>query len=211
MTGLCGVALALLGAQEAEGGKGNWGPCEVIISDGNPECVSNQRVCWEMNRQEHRDALAVTGTRVVLPVSFRTLRWMRNDPHGEIQNILHNCASNIEAAHPSTVFPRATKLSTSSPVDVIIGADCLFFKEFHEDLLYTLYALLGCGCIDSSSGSSMGRVVYLLQPRRGGTMELFLSCLRSNPQYNGTFKVDVVEDFDEEVRLARVSIQSSRL
>lgn len=47
-------------------------------------------------------------------------------------------------------------------VDVVIGSDCLFFKDFHDALVGMLYHIL------DKEG-----VVILLQPSRGGSMELF--------------------------------------
>ena len=47
--------------------------------------------------------------------------------------------------------------------DRIIASDCMFFENFHEDLVWTLlHALTKDG------------VVYMLQPRRGLSMERFL-------------------------------------
>mmetsp|Transcript_26172 Transcript_26172/g.37480 ORF Transcript_26172/g.37480 Transcript_26172/m.37480 type:complete len:92 (+) Transcript_26172:1055-1330(+) len=47
--------------------------------------------------------------------------------------------------------------------DVVLAADCLFFRDFHEALLQLLPRLL------RPHGS-----VLLLQPRRGDSLELFL-------------------------------------
>jgi len=48
--------------------------------------------------------------------------------------------------------------------DVVLAADCLFFRDFHEALLQLLPRLLR-----PPHGS-----VLLLQPRRGDSLELFL-------------------------------------
>lgn len=47
-------------------------------------------------------------------------------------------------------------------VDVVIGSDCLFFKDFHDALVGMLHHIL------DKEG-----VTILLQPSRGGSMELF--------------------------------------
>jgi predicted nicotinamide N-methyase len=47
--------------------------------------------------------------------------------------------------------------------DVIIGADCLFFEDFHDDLLRLLEDIL------SSTG-----IALLFQPRRAGSMDRFI-------------------------------------
>jgi predicted nicotinamide N-methyase len=196
MTGLCAVAVALSTSLQDVGSDDR--PAEIIVTDGNPECVANQHVCWEMNLQMQRDAVASHGSAAshaplnVPPVDFRVLRWMRDDPHREIRSILNR--KSIVPVAGTTVFTSTNEFTTSEHVDVIIGADCLFFKEFHSDLLYTLYALLGC-----NTAGSKNRVVYLVQPRRGGTMELFLETLHALPVYHNAFNVSVVEDFDDQV------------
>lgn len=49
-------------------------------------------------------------------------------------------------------------------MDVIIGSDCLFFKDFHEALIGTLHHVI-----------AQEGVIYLLQPSRGGSLEIFSS------------------------------------
>lgn len=290
MTGLCGMALALLGSLQSQQ-EGRWEqpklktneqvqerqegwPAEVIITDGNPECVANQRVCWEMNKQVHGEALwNGDGSEASTPVSFRVLRWMRGDPHGEMQGILRrhsasagtndrvgvgisvgvdggidagvtaasdSAGTSVDSCNVPSVFSlssvergvatRSMSISSSvnpTPVDVVIGADCLFFKEFHADLLYTLYTLLGCGSSDigrntdtvevtdvgtvkAAEGGCARRLVYLLQPRRGGTMQLFLDTLHADPLYSKVFHVEVSEDFDSDVTLMHQQYMTTR-
>jgi hypothetical protein len=59
---------------------------------------------------------------------------------------------------------RAEHLDASFRFDVIIASDCLFFREFHADLIHVLRRLV------APSG-----VIYLLQPARDGTMRTFLN------------------------------------
>lgn len=73
-------------------------------------------------------------------------------------------------------------------VDEIIGADCLFFDRFHEDLAALLEHFLR---------RNPNLVVTLVQPRRGNTLDKFVDVVRS---MKGTpFDVDVVSDFDATV------------
>ena len=55
------------------------------------------------------------------------------------------------------------QLDSSFRFDVVIASDCLFFREFHADLVEVLRNVL------APSG-----VAYLLQPARDGTMHAFL-------------------------------------
>jgi predicted nicotinamide N-methyase len=93
-------------------------------------------------------------------VSSKLLLWDRLDRQGHLQDILDD----------------------GGKFDIVIGADCLFFKDFHEDLHEILCAsLLPGGC------------VWLLQPARGGTMQLFLELVRRH----GRFQAEIVERYDE--------------
>ncbi len=56
------------------------------------------------------------------------------------------------------------KLAPSVQFDVIVASDCLFFREFHGDLLDVILTSL------APTG-----VAYLIQPERDGTMTAFLS------------------------------------
>ena len=69
--------------------------------------------------------------------------------------------------------------------DIIIAADCLFFKDFHEELIWVL----------SNSLKKRG-LCFLLQPRRGNTMELFLEKIKSSLLFDILY---VKEDYNTEV------------
>lgn len=70
--------------------------------------------------------------------------------------------------------------------DLVVGADCLFFRDFHDDLVNTLDRLL----------HPIDGVAVLLQPERGGTMRQFLQkCTDS-----GCFHCEVYEDYMPQVR-----------
>ena len=69
--------------------------------------------------------------------------------------------------------------------DIIIAADCLFFKDFHEDLIWVL-----------SHSLNKGGYCFLLQPTRGNTMGLFLEKIKSSLLFNVLY---VKEDYNSEV------------
>lgn len=68
-------------------------------------------------------------------------------------------------------------------IDVVIGSDCLFFRDFHDSLIALLAHTI----------TPNGRIV-LLQPMRSGTMDLFLDKARS------FFDCEVTRDYLPEVR-----------
>jgi SAM-dependent methyltransferase len=75
--------------------------------------------------------------------------------------------------------------SATTCFDVVIASDCLFFRDFHADLLETLKCVL-----------RPGGVGVFLQPPRDGTMQRFVSlCVQS-----GYFSTELREDYNPEVR-----------
>ena len=144
-TGLCGLGLAIT----------NW--CEsVMLTDGHPDCVLNQNVCIQMNKQNGNLSSSVN-------IYSNLLRWSENDTLGDWKRITDD------------------KIGT---YDIIIASDCLFFKDFHKDLLWVLTNSLS---YDNNS------CIYLLQPRRSGTMDLFLDLA------NEYFDVTISNDYCEKV------------
>jgi len=148
MTGLCGIGLFL--SQKV--------PCtSVTITDGHPDCATNQRVCISMQKT-HRGSSFPLGT-----LRSKQLRWSKGDVHRDLFAVTEG---------------------NTLKYDAIIAADCLFFTEFHEDLLWTLAEAL------SDTG-----VVYLLQPRRAGSMAAFVS----KAQAAGIFHVEEIVDYNSQV------------
>jgi predicted nicotinamide N-methyase len=70
--------------------------------------------------------------------------------------------------------------------DVIVGADCLFFENFHNDLLRLLDDVL------SSDG-----VALLFQPRRAGSMNRFIE-----KAVEKDFFIEIKEDYSLKVSVS---------
>mmetsp|Transcript_44452 Transcript_44452/g.140268 ORF Transcript_44452/g.140268 Transcript_44452/m.140268 type:complete len:195 (-) Transcript_44452:50-634(-) len=66
--------------------------------------------------------------------------------------------------------------------DFVIGADCLFFRDYHKALVHTLDVLL------SSNGQAL-----LWAPKRGGTLEEFCALAQEK------FEVQQEQVYDDEV------------
>lgn len=77
--------------------------------------------------------------------------------------------------------------------DVIIASDCLFFKDFHQDLYWLL-----------KSVTAPGGLVFLLQPPRGGTLQLFVDIVRSE----SIFSCEILSDYLDEVREGHITRHS---
>ena len=206
------------------------GCASVVITDGHPDCVKNQKVCVEMNRQKGvfvqgqglSQALSGQGPRSVSQgheqesvdsvdtdvsvagssacvIESHLLRWTVDDSHGDFRAIaearararastsIGTRASTSVAIDSSAIASSMTSHHQQTPVpvpppshasyfDVVLAADCLFFTDFHDALIDTIKTALTPPSAPSSSSSSttFTPVAYLLQPRRGGTMETFM-------------------------------------
>ncbi len=144
MTGLAGIGLARSTDLRS-----------VVVTDGNPMAVDNQRICVQLNSMTKNQA----------QVDCRILLWDRKDTAGQLVEVL--------------------SAAGGGKFDAIIGADCLFFSDFHQDLLYVLQVSL------APNGE-----VWLLQQPRGGTMDQFISIAEK------LFLVELRDDFDNEFKVA---------
>lgn len=68
--------------------------------------------------------------------------------------------------------------------DLVIAADCLFLKEYHEDLLHTLGQLL-----------CPGGQALILAPRRNGTLETFVES--AHQDVVTPWVVEIEENYDQ--------------
>jgi len=164
MTALCGLSLAALSLAHS-----------VVLTDGHPDCVRNQRFCIQLNRYMNSSSSSssrITGSsnnkdtftsNSSTEVSSEQLRWTAGDIYGEIKNCTRG---------------------GSRQFDLIIGCDILFFADFHDGLLEAL-----CACLAPSG------TVLLLQPPRGGTMKRFIDLASES----GYFQVTVSENYNEQV------------
>lgn len=79
--------------------------------------------------------------------------------------------------------------------DVIIASDCLFFREFHVDLVAVLVALL----------KPVSGIALFFQPKRDGTMDQFLALCE------GIFSIEIQDNYYEPVRTTNTARFSLRL
>mmetsp|Transcript_16255 Transcript_16255/g.21533 ORF Transcript_16255/g.21533 Transcript_16255/m.21533 type:complete len:443 (+) Transcript_16255:35-1363(+) len=128
MTGLAGIGIAVQYPKTHQ----------VIISDGNPDSVLNQKLCIHLNEE--------TGNIPKGKVKCCHLMWDKEDKSGAISELLHQ--------HPKGF-------------DLIIAADCLFFQDFHEDLKHVLSLLLAKNgqilLLQPTRGESMNNFMDIAQ------------------------------------------------
>lgn len=100
--------------------------------------------------------------------------------HSMCAHLLH-WSPTSNAMHINIVTRGSTEL-----FDVVIASDCLFFREFHADLIETLHLVL-----------RPGGVGIFLQPGRDGTMLQFIDrCAQS-----GYFATELHEEYNPQVNM----------
>jgi hypothetical protein len=78
--------------------------------------------------------------------------------------------------------------------NVILAADCLFFEDFHDHLISVLKLSL-----------ALDGVIFLMQPRRAGSMERFIS------KAGIFFNIELYEDYCAEVNIAKMAIKDEAI
>lgn len=102
----------------------------------------------------------------------------RQEGLGVSSQLLH-WSPSVNAAQVASLTAQGTRL-----FDIVVASDCLFFKDFHADLLSTLQQLL-----------VPGGVGIFLQPSRDRTLQKFVDiCVAT-----GAFSAEIVEDYSPEV------------
>ena len=140
----------------------------IISSDGHPDCVLNQQVCISLTSQENNRNIA---SQVSL------LRWSKDDIFGDVARIKENLIRN----------------QSHNTFDVITAADCLFFRDYHDDLLWVLN--------NSINILNNNSVIYLLQPRRDNTMDIFIT------KASQFYEIFIFEDYDVDISRLRLEYQ----
>ena len=140
-----------------------WDCCaSVQITDGHPSCAKNLQVCSLLNKE--------LGGPQTCTLQTSQLQWAAGDPSKHLELLLHSLQSRSGQA--------------DRKFDRVVSADCLFFTDFHVDLLWIIDHAL----------SVDGRC-YMLQPRRSNTMQKFIDLVVQT----GTFSVEVLEDYCPEI------------
>jgi hypothetical protein len=114
------------------------GCAAVTVTDGHPDCVRNTAVGLTMSRQA-----GVIPPRCA--VRAARLRWSADDAVGDFRRLLDGGGADGAGG---------------GGFDVVVAADCLFFEDFHDALLWTLEAAL-----TSNGRDGAGAAAYLLQVR----------------------------------------------
>jgi len=167
LTGLCSLGLAVYNNCLPETSRIF---ANIVSSDGHPDCVVNQKVCISLTSQENN---------MNIESQVSLLRWSVDDEFGDVARIKESLVRGL----------------SHDTFDVITAADCLFFRDYHDDLLWVLN-----NTINKLNNNS---VIYLLQPRRDNTMDIFLS---KAAQY---YDIHIFEDYNVDVSKLRHEYQGA--
>lgn len=149
-----------------------------------------QKVCIRLLQQKAVSA----GNELSCVIEAHQLRWSKGDQLGDLERVMQSMNENIaqqqtqlggNAPHPVLYSQGQSHCGISSnkkKFDRIVAADCLFFRDYHHDLIWLLRESL------QSDG-----VIYLLQPQRDGTLNQFVD------KASLYFDISVTESYSEEV------------
>ncbi|KAL2630269.1 hypothetical protein R1flu_014955 [Riccia fluitans] len=88
------------------------------------------------------------------------------------QNVKANrlAFGNTEVSASTLYWSREEVPLSGRTFDLVVAADCTFFKDFHADLVHTIKCLLG---------TSKDSKAILFNPRRGNTLDMFVEAAES--------------------------------
>ena len=156
--------------------------CEDSASDSNACIIASHLLRWSVDDTlgDFR-AIAETRARASDGIGTRT-RAGDSIGAGASASVINDTSPTTSPLTSQPAPPPPPPLSCGTYFDVVVAADCLFFTDFHDALIDTIKTALtpppsasASSDVPSSSTSSLFTpVAYLLQPRRGGTMETFM-------------------------------------
>ena len=180
--GLAGLAIA-----SATNSFDNMKSLQLVLTDGHPKCVENNRVCSSTLLLKREDAVSIDS---------RLLLW-DSSANGaeECQNIVKQCRkSSWEERSDEGLF------------HLCLASDCVHFQEFHDGLFVTIARML-----------TVGGIALLCQPRRGSSLSNFMALVDTVNAANTSsdvvplFHMVLMEDFHPKVSKMHRSIAETSI
>lgn len=142
------------------------------------------------------------------------LRWSVGDYFGDLYKILMDCnycndsrdendgkdngdcndINSNDTYHDNNKKRIKKNIEQKKKFDIIIAADCLFFKDFHKDFLWIL----------KESSVEKG-YVFLLQPKRSNTLDLFINEIKLSLLFDLIY---IKDDYNDEINYMRKVYQN---
>uniref|UniRef100_A0A7S3D2R6 Calmodulin-lysine N-methyltransferase n=1 Tax=Palpitomonas bilix TaxID=652834 RepID=A0A7S3D2R6_9EUKA len=126
----------------------------ITLTDGNPMVVKTLRE----NVQHFKESGVTSGADVV---EAAELKWSEDLTRDDIRKL-----------------PGASQKDDEPPFDIILAADCLFFKAFHTALAHTVHLALTC-----EDQSKYGQAVFI-NPSRGRSAEAFVTLASTKLEFS---------------------------
>ncbi len=194
--GLAGLAMMAASFKSvfASHGRGlsKMKPCRVILTDGHPKCVENNKICVELtkkmivskvNENVINEANAIKTTQsaaaasdVAVEVECNLLRW-DSSPNGamacrQINNLvqpdIRPLSTLLNHSRDGTAIfePAVVSSDDKGMYHLCLVSDCVHFQEFHHDLLITIARTL-----------AVDGIALMCQPKRGSSLNNFVELI----------------------------------
>lgn len=164
----------------------NMKPLHIVLTDGHPKCVENNRCCSKLV-PKRRD----------VNIDSRLLLWDSSASGAKAcQQIVRDC-------HQSSLEQSLGKARTDDDAlfDICLASDCVHFQEFHDGLFATIARTL-----------RVGGVAVLCQPKRGSSLSNFMTLVDAVNNANSNkplFEMDLLKHFHPKVSKMHRSFEST--
>ena len=150
--GLAGLALASAAStctsNCTEGSTITTKPLHVVLTDGHPKCVENNKVCAKMLSKS-------SDSRASQSIDTHLLLWDSSSKGRDACNETNNLVKREASQKKST---------DEGQYQLCLVSDCLHFQEYHDGLLLTIARTL-----------KVNGIALLCQPRRGTSLQNFMT------------------------------------
>jgi len=156
--GLAGLALASAASMSctsncAEGSTIPTKPLHVVLTDGHPKCVENNKVCARMLLSECFDA------RSEQSIDTHLLLWDSGSKGRDACQEVNNLVKREVSQKNNT---------DEGQYHVCLASDTVHFQDFHDGLLLTIARTL-----------AVNGIALLCQPRRGTSLQNFMTLVET--------------------------------
>ncbi|KAL7494925.1 hypothetical protein ACHAWT_004552 [Skeletonema menzelii] len=180
------AGLAGLGLASATNSFDGLKPLKLVLTDGHPKCVENNRVCSSTIMPKRKDAVSIDSQLLLWDSSANGAE--------ECERIVNECrkSSSLEESSDEGLF------------HLCLASDCVHFQEFHDGMFVTIARTL-----------AVGGIALLCQPRRGSSLSNFMTLIDAVNSASASsgdvplFQMDLMEDFHPKVSKVHRSIATT--
>lgn len=163
-------------------------PFQVVLTDGHPRCIQNNRICVDMTMKMIMSKLngrnttttpisltATTSVGLTFEAKCNLLLWDSSSSGAmtcrDINNLLKNDISPLLSPLDNPSGDDVTRIAEGAVEDqgiyqLVLASDCIHFQEFHDGLLITIARTL-----------AVDGIALLCQPKRGMSLGNFMALI----------------------------------